>query len=224
MKRMLLAPLFLIAASCGSGGGSGERMTETDFETKIASSITFDPSLLKTGDRVVYFVKRTGDNQSQKYSWTAVDEGGGAVWIENKVPFEPRPMIVKTKVERTGKVLEQWIGEPGGDPGKTYPNAHSDEGPRPIRDASTAKADSKEDPDRIVVGGKPYDCTRVTTNLVYPDGRKSTMINWFSKEVPFAASKALGGLVKRQFGRLSMELVVGDHSGQSEMQIRTPLK
>jgi hypothetical protein len=37
----------------------------------------------------------------------------------------------------------------------------------------------------------------VTTTLTYPDRRKSTMINWFSKEVPFAASKTLGGLVKR---------------------------
>jgi hypothetical protein len=223
---MILAPLILIAAACGSTGNSpGEKMTETEFETKIATAIAFDPSLLKVGDRVIYFVKRTGENTTQKYQWSAVSEETGVIWIENKVPFDPRPMIVKTKLERSGgKVLEQWIGEPGGVPGKTYPTSRPEEGPRPIRDANTAKADSKEELDRIVISGKSYDCTRVTTNLVYPDGRKSTMVNWFSKEVPFPASAKLGGLIKRQFGRLSMELAVGDHSGQSEMLIQLPQK
>jgi hypothetical protein len=217
MKRLTLAPLMLLAA-CSSG--PGEKMTESDFETKIAAAIAFDPALLKTGDRVVYFVKRSDVNQTQTYTWTAVGEEPGAVWIENKVPFDPRPMIVKTKIERGGKVLEQWIGEPGGIPGQTYPNPRQGGAePKPVRDSDAAKADSKEAPDRIVVGGHSYDCTRVTTNLTYPDGRKSTMINWFSKEVPFAASKALGGLVKRQFGRLSMELVAGDRNGKSELVI-----
>ncbi len=225
MKRMILAPLILIVAGCGSSSSSpGEKMTETDFETKIATAIAFDPALLKVGDRVIYFVKRTGENQTQKYAWSAVGEEGGAIWIENKVPFDPRPMIVKTKLERSGKVLEQWIGEPGGIPGKTYPTGRSEEGPRPVRDASSAKADSKEEVDRITISGKSYDCTRVTTNLVYPDGRKSTMVNWFSKEVPFPASKALGGLIKRSFGRLSMELAVGDRSGAPEMLIPAPMK
>lgn len=231
MKRLTLAPLILLAAastlltaSCSSGS-PGEKMTENDFETKIAAAIAFDPALLKTGDRVVYFVKRSDVNQTQTYTWTTVGEEPGAVWIENKVPFDPRPMIVKTKIERGGKVLEQWIGEPGGIPGQTYPNPRQGGAePKPVRDSEAAKADSKEAPDRIVVGGHSYDCTRVTTNLVYPDGRKSTMINWFSKEVPFAASKTLGGLVKRQFGRLSMELVAGDRNGKSELVIPPPEK
>src|SRR5579859_343797 len=225
MKRLILAPLILLAACSGSEAGPGDKMTETDFETKIAAAIAFDPALLKTGDRVVYFVKRTGENQTQTYTWTAVAEEPEAVWIENKVPFEAHPMIVKTKIERGGKVLEQWIGQPGGIPGKTYPGPRqTGNEPQPVRDSESAKADSKEAPDRIVVGGRSYDCTRVTTNLVYPDGRKSTMINWFSKEVPFAASKKLGGLVKRQFGRLLMELVVGDQNGKSELVIPPPQK
>ena len=228
MKRLIWAPLLLAAAgstlllaSCsGSESGPGEKMTETEFETKIAATIVFDPALLRTGDRVVYFVKRAGENQTQTYNWTAVAEEPGAVWIENKVPFDPRPMIVKTKIERGGKVLEQWIGEPGGIPGQTYPSRRQNGNePEPKRDSQSAKADSKEVPDRIVVGGHTYDCTRVTTSLAYPDGRKSTMINWFSKEVPFAVSPALGGLVKRQFGKLSMELVTGDRNGKSELVI-----
>ena len=225
MKRLSLAPLLLLAA-CAGPGGSDEKMSETEFETRIASAIVFDPSLLKAGDRVVYFVKRAGENQTQTYTWTAVGDEGGAVWIENKIPFNPKPMIVKTKIERAGgKVLEQWVGEPGGKPAQTYPSRKQGAAePRPVRDSGSAKAEAQATPDTIVVGGRSYACTKVTTNLAYPDGRKSTMINWFSKEVPFAPSAALGGLVKRQFGRLTMELVAGDRNGKSELVIPPPEK
>jgi hypothetical protein len=133
---------------------------------------------------------------------------------------------VKSKLDRAGKLLEQWVGEPGGDPGRTFPPPTGGPAPAPksVRDSSGAKADSKEEPDRIVVGGKPYDCTRVTTVLAYPDGRKSTMTNWFSREVRFAPTRTLGGLVKRQLGRLSMELVVSDRDAKPEMQVPAPQK
>ena len=222
MKKALIAMLLL--AGCSSPPAQGEKMSESDFENKIASSISFDPLLIKVGERVVYFVKRTGDLQTQTYSWSAVAEEGGAIWIENKVPFDPRGMIVKTKLERSGKMLEQWVGEPGGKPGQTYPTLHPTDAPTHVRDSGSAKADSKEEPDKIVVGGKPYDCTRVTTVLTYPDGRKSTMINWFSRDVPFAASKALGGLVKRQFGRLTMEIAGDSKNARPELQIPLPEK
>jgi hypothetical protein len=217
MKKALFA--LLLTASCSSGGGQSATNAETEFETKIATSIAFDPALLRQGDRVVYFVKRTGETQTQKYTWAVVSEDGTALWIENNVPFEAGRMVAKTKIDRSGTVLEQWIGEPGGIPGQRYSSAKAGPAPKPVRDSAAAKADSKEEPDRIVVGGKPYECTRVTTVLAYPDGRKSTMINWFSREVPFPASKTLGGLVKRQFGRLSMELVTGDRNGKAELQI-----
>ena len=55
--------------------------------------------------------------------------------------------------------------------------------------------------------------------LTYPDRRKSKMINWFSKDVPFAASRTLGGLVKRDFGRLSMELIKIDRDARPELLI-----
>ena len=72
----------------------------------------------------------------------------------------------------------------------------------------------------FTVGGRPYTCTRVTTTLTYPDGRKSTMLNWFSKDVPFASNARHGGLVKRQFGRLTMELPVFDLKGaRIELQL-----
>jgi hypothetical protein len=207
-KILLLVPLALW--SCASP--SSEQDSETAFEIQVASTLSYDQSLLRAGEWVVYFVKRQGEN-SQPYRWAAVAEEGSALWIENKVPFGPRSMVVKSKIDRTGKLLEQWTGEPGGVPEQTFPNPQKADAPPARRDPSTAKADSKEDPDTIVAGGKSYGCTRVTTALTYPDGRKSTMINWFSKEVPFAPSKALGGLVKRRIGLLTMELATSDTQG-----------
>jgi hypothetical protein len=221
MKRALLA--VILVTGCSSSGGGGQK-TESDFENEIASAIMFDPALLKAGDRVVYFVKRSGETETQKYSWAAVSEDRTGIWIENSRPWNAGRMIVKSKVDRSGKLLEQWVGEPGGIPGQTYPSPKSGETPRQVRDSGSAKADSKEEPDRIVLGGKSYTCTKVTTVLAYPDGRKSTMTNWFSKEVPFAFTSAHGGMLKRVFGRLSMELVTGDHGAKPEMQIPAPQK
>jgi len=217
MKKLLLA--ILLTASCSSEGGRNDTISEADFETKIATSIAFDPVLLKNGDRVTYLVKQAGEN-SQRYTWSAVSEDRAGLWIENNMPFNVSRMVVKTKLDRSGKILEQWVGEPGGIPGQTFPSptGHAAQ-PKPVRDSSAAQADSKEEPDRIVVSGQSYDCTRVTTVLTYPDRRKSTMINWFSKDVPFAASRTLGGLVKRQFGRLTMELIKVDHDARPELLI-----
>ncbi|HVE41048.1 MAG TPA: hypothetical protein VNM14_14230 [Planctomycetota bacterium] len=218
-----LAALLLFAAACSSSSGGGEKRTEADFENEMASSLMFDPGLLKVGDRVVYFVKRTGETETQKYSWSAVAEDRGSIWVENSVPWNTKRAIYKSKWDRSSKmVLEQWAGEPGGGAGQTFPpptGSAPTAPPKAVRDSAGAKADTKEEPDRIVVGGKPYDCTRVTTVLAYPDGRKSTMTNWFSKDVPFAPTRALGGLVKRQFGRLTMEIVTGDRNAKAELQI-----
>lgn len=152
MKKALLA--ILLTASCSSGGGQAGPSAETEFETKIATSIAFDPALLRQGDRVVYFVKRSGETQTQKHSWAAVSDEGATLWIENNVPFDGGRMVSKTKIDRSGKVLEQWVGEPGGIPGQRYSSAQAGPAPRPVRDSSTAKADSKEEPDRVVVGGE----------------------------------------------------------------------
>jgi hypothetical protein len=222
MKKALAA-LLVVTAGCSSSG-EGEKRTESAFENDMASTIMFDPALLRAGDRVVYFVKRTGDAETQKYAWAAVAEDRGAIWIENSIPWNTKRAIVKSKLDRAGQLLEQWVGEPGGIPGQTWPTPTAGPAPKPVRDSAGAKADSKEEFDRIVVGGKSFDCTRVTTVLAYPDGRKSTMTNWFSKDVPFAPTRALGGLVRRQFGRLSMELVTGDQSGKPELAIPTPQK
>ena len=220
MKKIL--PLLLLA-SCASPSGSpaGSGLSDAEFETQMASVIQFDPALVRAGEKVVYFVKRQGENQTQTHSLAAVGEEGAALWIERKVPHDAGFMVVKSKIDRTGKLLEQWVGEPGGSPGKTYPHPRKSEEPPVRRDSSGAKADSKNEPDSVVLGGKTYTCTRVTTVLNYPDGRRSTMVNWFSKEVPFPASSELGGLVKRQFGRLTMDLAFSSPTGaQPDLMIK----
>jgi hypothetical protein len=211
---MKTLPALLLLAACAAP--DEPRISETEFETRIASALAFDPALLKPGQRVVYFVKRSGEPVTQAYSWSCVGGDAAAVWVENKVPFEPRPVIFRSKIARDGRLLEQWMGEPGAPaPAKTYPGERAAE-TRIRRDSSAASPETKEEPDSITVGGKPFSCTRVTTVLKYPDGRKSTMMNWFSKEVPFAGDARLGGLVKRQFGRLLMELAVSDAQGARE--------
>ena len=213
-KTMLALPLVILAACAGPEAGPA--MTETEFETRIASRLIFDPALSKVGERVIYFVKRSGDPQIESYSWACVNEESGAVWIENKLPHQPRPVIYKSKISREGKLIEQHVGEPGSpQPLKIWPREGAAPGVEAVvrRDSESATGASKEEPDTITVGGRPYGCTRVTTTLTYPDGRKSTMVNWFSKDVPFASKAAQGGLVKRQFGRLTMELAVFDVKG-----------
>ncbi len=218
-KTMLALPLVILAACAGPETGSVQ--SETEFETRIASALTFDPALSKVGERVVYFIKRSGEPQIQSYSWACVGEEGGAVWIENKIPHQPRPVVYKSKISKEGKLLEQHVGEPGSpEPVKIWPREGSGAEAVVRRDSSSAAGASKEDPDTITVGGRPYACTRVTTTLTYPDGRKSTMLNWFSKDVPFASNAKHGGLVKRQFGRLTMELAVFDVKGaRIELQL-----
>jgi hypothetical protein len=87
-------------------------------------------------------------------------------------------------------VLEQWSASRAAT--RALPAAGRDGGAEADARSSSAKADTTEEPDRITVNGKPYDCTRVTTVLTYPDGRKeSKMINWFAKDVlPFPASRS----------------------------------
>lgn len=224
MRRSIAALLFI--AGCGSPPGG--RVDELAFEKAMASRLAFDAALLKPGDYALYYVRMTGETRVEPYKWAVVGQDRAGVWVENKVPADPRPMIIKDKIERSGKILERWVGEPGGIPGQIYPSPKGGKPapePEARRDSGSAQAQSKEDIDRIEVGGKTYDCTRVTTTLTYPDRRTSRMVNWFSKEAPFAGQKSYGGLVKRQFGRFTMELALfGNEAPRSELEIQAPEK
>jgi hypothetical protein len=220
------ALLLLGMAACSSPGPSAPPAGGDDlaFELGIASQLGYDPAALKVGDFVLYSVRVDPTGQTNPYKWSVVGEEPGALWMENRRPPEgghPGPMIVKSKVDRGGKVLEVWIGAPGGTPVKYYPRAGqpAEPPPSPRRDSSAAQAQTKEEVDRLSLVGKTYVCTKVTSTLSYPDGRKSVLTNWFSKEVPFAASKAYGGLVRRRLGRFTMELVTFGTNAQPELPL-----
>jgi len=236
MKRAVwLLCLLAPALGCSSPpteaapppGGAGPQ--ETQFEIGVASQLAFDVTRLKQGEWVLYSVKLQGDRQTKhvKYAVTALEPG--AIWIENKVPFDPRPMVIKSKYGRAdGRLEERWIGEAGTrGPAKVFPSDRPASGPPPPeRDTSLAKSAIREEVDQAKLGDKTYTCTRITTTLTYPDGRKSVLQDWYSPEVPFSIvhnGKSLGGLVKRQFGRLTMELVASDTTG-TQPELIIPLE
>jgi hypothetical protein len=212
--------LLLLAAGCSSSSKPADEAADLEFEKFVATQLAFDPALLRGGQRVLYTVKQQGSVVVEYFQWAAVAEDAGGIWIENKVPHPPTDMVKKYKMDRTGKLLEYWAGPPGGSPAKLYPKPGASEPPPVRRDSSAAQPKVKEEPDTLLIGGKAYACTKVTTELTYAGGRKSTMVNWMSKDVPFAGQLTHGGLVKRQFGRITMELVdYGAQGARPELAI-----
>jgi len=227
MRRFPVAPLILLAA-CGGGGPSRTPEPagdETQFEMAIASQIAFDVTRLKNGEWALYSVRLIGRNQPDYVKFQVVDEDATSLWIENKVPAQPRPFVLKSRYDKTkGTLLEHWRGEAGSAmPAKLYPSDRKPEMAPPRRDSSQARPDIREDVDQVQVGGKSWTTARVTTTLSYPDGRKSVLTDWYNKDVPFAvvvSGKSYGGLVKRQFGRMTMELVDSGLTGaHTELEI-----
>ncbi len=221
MKKALAVLLF--AAGCSSSKPGGGGASDLEFEKFVATQLAFDPALLKGGQRVLYTVRQQGATTPEYYQWAVVGEDAQGLWIENKVPHPPTDMVKKYRMDRSGKLLEYWAGPPGGSPAKLFPKAGASEPPPPRRDSSGAQPRSREEPDTVTVAGKTYACTKVTTELSYADGRKSVMVNWMSKDVPFAGQRTHGGLVKRQFGRITMELVdFGDKGARPELALPPP--
>lgn len=221
MKRFLLPAL--LAACAPAPEAPSPPADDLDFEMALASQLPFDPTAVRPGQYVLYLARVEG-GPAQTLRWAALAAEGETLWIENRrpAPPNPRPMVIKSRIDRTGKLLEQWVGEPGGIPVRTYPRkdeAVSPPAPAPRRDPSTAQARREERPDRITVAGKTYACTLVTSTLAYPDGRMSTLRQWFSKDVPFPASPTLGGLVRRTFGRFTMELMAAGDGARPELAI-----
>jgi hypothetical protein len=222
MKRLWI--LALVAGCSAAPAGGSSPGDETGFEKFIVTQLAFDVALLKPGDYVLYRLVTTGETRTDSYHWGAVAQDATGVWVENKVPAQPNPvpMIIKSKFDRAGTLLERWVGEAGSTaPAKVFPSTKKTPEPSSRRDSGQAQARSQETPDSVVVGGKTYACTKVTTELVYPGGRKSTLVQWFSKEVPFAPTTQLGGLVKRQLGRTTMELLLGA-TGRARAELEVP--
>jgi hypothetical protein len=235
MKRLAALLMAAVAAGCSSSSSPQQPPAnspdELRFEMGVASLIAYDVTKLKRGEKAIYSIKLLGSSKTDYVKNAVVDDDATSIWIENTVPGDPRPFIFKSRYERkTGKLLETWAGEPGtSKPAKYYPRkGETKENPLPQRDSSGAQPQFKEEADQIMVGGKTWDATKVTTTLSYPDGRKSVLTDWYHKDVPFSVviktgtpnEKSYGGLVRRQFGRLTMELVAWDTKGATpELEI-----
>jgi hypothetical protein len=228
MKPIAVALLALLAA-CGGGGAPSRppegASDEMQFEMAIASQIAFDVTRLKNGEWALYSIRLVGKAQPDYVKFQVVDEDASSLWIENKVPALPRPFVLKSRFEKaTGNLLEHWRGEAGSAmPAKLYPSEKKAPEAPTRRDPSVAKPQIKEDVDQVTVGGKTWTTARVTTTLAYPDGRKSVLTDWYHKDVPFAVvvgGKSYGGVVRRQFGRMTMELVDSGSTGaRAELEI-----
>lgn len=214
MKRAL--GLLLLAAGCAAPEAAP--IDDLAFELAVAQQVPLDLENAKVGDWVVYSVRREGDPRPLPLKYAVVAEDRGALWIENRRHTGTGDMVVKSKFDRAGKLLEQWVGEPGGAPGQTFPHPRRPEAPAPRRDPGSAQADLKEEQEVVTVRGKAFACTKITTTLRYPGGRQSVMASWFSRDVPLGPRK-YGGLVKRQFGRFTMELVAQGVDARPELTI-----
>jgi hypothetical protein len=100
------------------------------------------------------------------------------------------------------------VGEPGSSkPAKIFPTQEKNTGPvKPTEEPKIATQLAEE---TLEAAGKSFPCTKITTTLTYSDGRTSTLTNWCSPEIPFHVlheGKSYGGLVKRIFGKFTMEL------------------
>lgn len=214
MKRALL---LLFASACASPPAPGP-VEDPAFEMAVAQQVPIDLENARAGQWAVYTVRREGDPVTHPVKYAVVGEEGGGLWIENKVRTDTGEIVVKSKLDRAGKLLEQWVGEPGGIPGQTYPNPRR-EAPPARRDPSAAQPSTKEERESVTLRGRTYDCVKVTTVLRYPKGGESRMVNWFAKEVPLGPRK-YGGLVRRQFGRFTMELAA--HGGDAKPELAIP--
>jgi hypothetical protein len=222
MKRI---PALLVSlAACSAPSGPGP-LDDLSFELEIVRTLPHDVSNLRLGQTVLYAVRIDGKNPPLYEKYSAVEEQGSAIWVERKVPNDPKPpFIYKSKYDRAGRLIELWAGEPGSRmPAQLYPSpSRPGVPPPPRRDSDTAQAELKDEPDTITVGGQAYRCTKVTSTLTYPKGGKSTLTDWYSTEVPFPVKlgpKSLGGLVRRQFGRVTMEVASTGTRAQPELAI-----
>jgi hypothetical protein len=217
MKRAIALLLMAGCADLPPQGGAATPAaadpgpTALDFEKFVVTQFAFDPSFVRTGYRATYVLKVQGEGLSEHHSIAAVADAPNGVWVEIRRPAPPVGMIEKSLYERTGRLLERWVGPPGGSPAQTYPPPGQPLPPPGPRQPVPVKV--QEVTDRISVGGRGYDCLRLTSPLKYPDGRMGTLVSWFSAEVPFSGTAKYGGIVKRTAGRASLELLTHAAAG-----------
>ena len=214
--------LLLLVAGCQAVGSSvpEDRTTDPSAEIAVASQLVYDVGSLKPGQWVRYTVKIAGASGTWSVKYACVEEDPEGVWVENKLPALPRPMVVKSKLSRDGKLVEQWVGEAGSaSPAKTWP----------LRSAPTKSAGGPapteslhEQAESLTLAERTYACTKVISVLTYPDKRSSAVENWYSPDVPFtfkSGTRTYGGVARRRFGRFTMELSAAGTDATPELQV-----
>lgn len=187
--------------------------SDAELEKALAVQLVFDPALLRPGMKAVYALRTTGASTADRYSWAVVSGDAGGLWVENRVPHIGTPMIVKSKFDREGRVVDVWAGPPGGIPAQLPTR------PAEARPAAPPEG-LRESPDRIQVGGQGWTATKVVVPFSYPDGRGGVAASWYAPAIPFAGSPRHGGLLRRQVGRYVLELVEhSDRGAQPELHL-----
>ncbi|HEX7896268.1 MAG TPA: hypothetical protein VF950_00715 [Planctomycetota bacterium] len=194
-------------------------VNDLEFERFVATQLPFDAALLKGGDWALYTLKAQGVIRPEHYKWSVVTADVKGLWIENKVPHAETGMITKSRYDRAGKPVEIWMGPPGGVPAQVWPKPGTPMAP-PARAA--APPPLREEAEPVAAAGRTFRCVKVTSEATRPDGRKIPVVSWFSSEVPFAGQARYGGLVKRQAGRVTMELVDSGNAPRPRPELEIP--
>lgn len=192
---------------------------DLEFERYVATQLPYDASLLKGGDWALYTIKAQGVILPEHYKWSVVAADPKGLWIENKVPHAETGMVTKSRYDRAGKPVEIWMGPPGGVPAQVWPKPGSAMTP-PARPAAVPPLREENEP--VNAAGKTFRCVKVTSEATRPDGRKIPVVSWFSADVPFAGQARYGGLVKRQAGRVTFELVDSGNSVRLRPDLEIP--
>jgi hypothetical protein len=213
--------LLLAAGGCTSSAPADPAPTQ-EQDGAIVCALAYDCGQVRVGQRVLYRLTRAGVAEPKyvKLQATAAEQDA-TFWVELTVPAEPRPFIVKSRLDRAGRLCEQWQGEGGSKgPAKTYPTGT---GTAPAKPADNTRADAVVTDETITVGGREWVCKKVATKLTYPDGRTRTMITWCHADVPFTntvGSASYGGVVKRVYGMFTLELTdYGQTGARAELEI-----
>ena len=114
------------------------------------------------------------------------------------------------------------VGAPGGGAPVQIP-FREERAVEPSKAPTGARPEVSVTDELITVGGKQYLCKKVTTKVSHPDGRTTAMTNWCHPDVPFSlrlGKDSLGGVVKRVYGRWTLELVEASQTGaRAELEI-----
>lgn len=206
MKRALVLLALLGCADLPAGDAPADSPPPSDleFEKFVVTQFAFDPALVRAGARATYAVRMQGSPLTEYHVLSAVTQDPVGLWVEIRQPHGTTGMIVKSLYDRTGRLLERWIGPPGGSPAQIYPPSGQAPAAPPRTPVTSA---SREESERVVLGGRTYACLKVTSPIRYPDGRTGGVTSWFSTEVPFSGTAKYGGLVRRVAGRATLELL-----------------